>query len=202
MTTRDKQARAMTFLRSPGLWLLVGGLEFLFLLNLSEFLYPGYSVSSDYISDLGVGPMPSSAIFTVAVILFGLMALIAAALMRQRNKKSLIWIFLALTGIGAIGVGSVNENYISLVHRASALAAFLFGNLAALCSHRMVRPPVSYVFILLGLIGLSALALYGGEMYLGLGVGGMERMIVYPSIFWAVLFGTYLSSQDGLASRV
>src|SRR4030042_6775922 len=101
----QRYARVKIVLRSPGLWLLLGGLEFLFLVHLSEFLYPGYSVSDNYISDLGVGPMPSSAIFTVAVVLFGLMALVAAALLRQGNKKSLIWLLLTLTGIGAIGVG-------------------------------------------------------------------------------------------------
>ena len=193
--------RVMAILRSPGLWLLVGGLEILFLVHLSELLYPGYSISANYISDLGVGPMPSSAIFTVAVILFGLMALVAAALLRLKNKKSLICLLLALSGIGAIGVGVFNEDYIPLVHRASALMAFLFGNLAALYSYRMVRPPLACVFALLGLIGLSALALYGGRTYLGLGVGGMERMILYPAMFWAIGFGAYLSAEENRMSR-
>jgi hypothetical membrane protein len=200
VTMSHEDTRAMDFLRSPGLWLLVGGLELLFLVHLSEFLYPGYSVSANYISDLGVGPMPSSIIFTVAVILFGLMALLAAALFRQKDKKSLIWLLVALTGIGAVGVGAVNMDYIPLVHRGSALAAFLFGNLAVLYSFKMVRHPLSYVFALLGLIGLSALALFGAGIYLGLGVGGMERMILYPAMFWAVGFGAYLSAEENRAS--
>jgi hypothetical membrane protein len=191
----------MAILRSPGPWLLVGGLEALFLIHLSEFLYPGYSTSANYISDLGVGPMPSSAIFAVGVILFGLMALVAAALFRQENKKSKIWLFVALSGIGAIGVGAFSMDFIPLIHRASALLAFLFGNLAALYSYRIVRSPVSYVFALLGLIGLSALALFGGEVYLGLGVGGMERMILYPAMLWAIGFGAYLSAEENRASR-
>jgi len=199
--TRRQHSRVMAILRSPGLWLLVGGLEILFLIHLSELLYPGYSISANYISDLGVGPMLSSAMFTVAVILFGLMALLAAALLRQRDRKSLIWLLLALSGIGAIGVGAFNEGY-PLVHRPSALLAFLFGNLAALYSFRMVRPPLAYVFALLGLIGLSALALYGGGIYIGLGVGGMERMILYPAMFWAIGFGAYLSAEEVRVNRV
>ena len=43
-------------LRSPGLWLFLAGLEMLFLVHLAEFVYPGYSVSEDYLSELGVGP--------------------------------------------------------------------------------------------------------------------------------------------------
>lgn len=173
----------------------------LFLVHLSELLYPGYSISANYISDLGTGPTLPSAIFTVAVILFGLMALLAAVLLRKKDRKSLIWLLLALSGIGAIGVGVFNESH-PLLHRPSALLAFLFGNLAALYSYRMVRPPLACVFALLGLIGLSALALYGGEVYLGLGIGGMERMILYPAMFWAIAFGAYLSAEENRVNRV
>jgi hypothetical protein len=42
----------------PGSWLLYASLEVLFLVNIAEFLYPGYSVSQNYISDLGVRPEP------------------------------------------------------------------------------------------------------------------------------------------------
>lgn len=186
----------MGILRSPGLLLLMGGTEILFLIHLSEFLYPGYSVSDDYISDLGIGPVASSALFTAAVILFGLLAILAALQLRQRDKRSLFWVFMALSGIGAVGVGVFNENY-PFVHRPSAFLAFFFGNLAALYSYKLARPPLSLLFALLGLIGISALALYGAGVYLGLGIGGMERMILYPAMFWAIGFGAYLSAEEG-----
>ena len=198
--TSIRLIRANELLRSPGLWLLIGGIEILFLVHLAEFLYPGYSVSEDYISDLGIGPMPSSAIFTVAVVLFGLMALLAAVLLRKKNEKSFFWLFLALSGIGAIGVGVFNENY-PYVHRPSAFLAFFFGNLAAVYSYKLVRPPLSFVFAFLGLIGLSALALYGAKVYLGLGIGGMERMILYPAMFWAIGFGAHLFSEEAPSKK-
>ncbi len=182
-------------MRSPGLWLLVAGMECLFLIHLAEMLYPGYSVSRNYISDLGIGPTRPAILFTAAVILFGLMALGAAVLLWQRDRNSLLWALVALSGIGAVLVGLFNEN-ISLVHRPAALIAFLFGNLAALYSVKLSRPPLSYVFALLGLIGLSALALFGGGVYLGLGIGGMERMILYPAMFWAIAFGAYLCADE------
>jgi len=190
----------MVNLRSPGLWLLVGGLEMLFMAHLAEFLYSGYSTSQNYISDLGVGPTPSRWIFTAAIILFGLMALLTAALLRERFRKSLIWPLLSLSGIGAIGVGVFNEDYIPAVHALFALLAFLFGNLAVIYSCKMVRSPLSYLFILLGLIGLSALVLLGSSTYLGLGAGGMERMIFYPAMFWALGFGAYLLAEESKVS--
>jgi len=192
----------MVEMRSPGLWLLVGGLEMLFMVHLAEFLYSGYSTSQNYISDLGVGPSPSRWIFTAAIILFGLMALVTAALLRQRSDKSWIWLMLALSGVGAIGVGVFNENDIPEVHSVFALMAFLFGNLAVIWSSKMVRSPLSYLFVLLGLIGLLALGLFGGDIYLGLGAGGMERMIFYPAMFWAIGFGAYLLAQENKATPV
>jgi hypothetical membrane protein len=197
-----RRIRFMVNLRSPGFWLLIGGLEMLFMVHLAEFLYPGYSTSQNYISDLGVGPTSSRLIFTGAIIVFGLMALVTAALLRLRPRKSLIWLFLALSGIGAIGVGVFNEDYIPEVHALFALLAFLFGNLAVIYSSKMVRPPMSYLFILLGLIGLSALALFAGNTYAGLGAGGMERMIFYPAMFWAIGFGAYLLAEEERVSRV
>ncbi len=192
----------MVNLRSPGLWLLVGGLEMLFMVHLAELLFSGYSTSQDYISDLGVGPSPSRWIFTAAIILFGLTALVTSALLRQKSRKSLIWLLLASSGIGAIGVGVFNENYIPEVHAFFALLAFLFGNLAVVYSSKMVRSPLSHLFILLGLIGLLALVLFGGDTYLGLGRGGMERMIFYPAMFWSIGFGAYMFAEDNRVGRM
>lgn len=182
----------MTRIRSPGLWLLSGALLMLVSVHLAEFLYPEYSVSQNYISDLGVGPMPSRGIFTAGIIVFGLVVLISAAMMRQTFPRSSMWFLLAASGVGAIGVGIINEDSFLRVHALFAAMAFLFGNLAAVYSYRMVRPPLSWVFVLLGLIGLSALALTGGEIFLGIGAGGMERMIFYPAMFWILAFGAYL----------
>jgi hypothetical membrane protein len=140
--------------------------------------------------------MPSSAIFTVAVTVFGLMSVVTGFLMRQRYPKSQIWILLALSGIGAVGVGIVNEDSIPVLHSLFALMAFMFGNLAAVYSYRLVRSPLSYLFVFLGLIGLSALVLTGGSTYLGLGPGGMERMIFYPAMFWGIGFGTWLLVEE------
>lgn len=171
------------------------------LIHLSEFLFEGYSVSDDYISELGVGPMPSRALFTAAVILFGLMALVAAILFRREDEKSLIWLLLALSGVGAIGVGVFDLNSGPWIHRVSAFLAFFFGNLAALYSYKIVRPPLSYIFAILGLTGLVALALFGSDIYLGLGIGGMERMILYPAMFWAIAFGAGLMAEDARSCR-
>lgn len=180
--------------RQPGLVLVAASLQILFLVNIAEFLYPGYSVSSNFISDLGVGPWPSSGLFTGSVILFGLMMLLTASILFERGG-SLLWLLLAISGLGAVGVGVFNE-HLGPPHVLSALLAFGFGNLAAIYSFKVTRPPLSYVCIGLGAVGLGALVLVGAGADLGLGKGGMERMIFYPGAFWGLAYGTYLMASE------
>jgi len=165
--------------------------------HLAEFLYQGYSVSKNYISDLGVGPSSSRAVFTAAIIVFGLTALVSSVLFRRSHPRSYMWLLLAASGIGAIGVGIFNEDSVPIIHALFAVMAFLFGNLAAVYSYRFVRPSLSYAFVLLGIIGLAALALLAGNTYLGLGAGGMERMVFYPAMIWTLGFGAYLMGDEG-----
>jgi hypothetical membrane protein len=186
----------MTIPRSPGFWLLIAGLEMLFLIHLAEFLYPGYSVSEDYLSKLGIGPTEPRVLFTVALVVFGLMALMASSLFRKRDPKSRLWLLLSISGIGAIGVGIFDMENFRELHGLSALLAFLFGNLSAIYSSKMVRPPMSYLFILLGMIGLVGLAFLGMENDLGLGLGGIERIVFYPAMFWVLAFGAYLLAEE------
>jgi hypothetical membrane protein len=185
-------------LHKPGPWLFLASLEVLFFVHLAEFLYPGYSVSQNYISDLGVGPEPSRSIFTVALISFGVMVLMAAALFRSEDRKNLLWFFFGLSGIGALGVGVFNENMI-LPHTIFALMAFVFGNLAAVYSFTRVGSPFSWMSIILGLLGLSALVLLASDTLFGLGVGGMERIVFYSGIFWALAYSGHLLGIDNLA---
>ncbi len=191
----------MQVLRSPGLWLFVSALELLLLVHLAEFLYPGYSVSQDYLSELGVGPAAPRAVFVVALVAFGLLVLWSSVLLRQRDRKSRMWLLLALSGIGAIGVGAFDMDNFNALHGLSALLAFLFGNLAAIYSSKTVRPPLSWIFAMLGLVGLTALALMGAEADLGLGQGGMERLVFYPAMFWVMTYGVYMMAEDDSPPR-
>lgn len=55
-----------------------------------------------------------------------------------------------------------------------------------------MKPPFSNFAVLLGVVSLVALALFGADIDLSLGRGGMERMIAYPELLWAVGLGSYL----------
>ena len=180
---------------NPGLFLLLGALQALLMVHISEFLYPGYSVSKNFISDLGVGPEPSRSLFTIALIAFGILVVMCVYLMDTTIMPFAVRSLTALSGIGAIGVGIFNENF-GTVHLVFAGMAFGAGNLAAVISSRYVKGPLSPIFATLGIIGLAALALQSSKTFMGLGVGGMERMIFYPLVFWALASGVYLIYLD------
>ena len=173
--------------------LVLGSLELLFLEYLAEFLYPGYSVSLNYISDLGVGPDPSRTIFTAGIIVFGVLATVSVYL--RGGPAWEVPILVALCGAGTIGVGVFDENW-GTVHLVFAGLAFGVGSLAALVSARTVKGPLSILFASLGAIGLIALGLQATGTFMGLGAGGMERMIYYPAILWVLIYGIYLMSIE------
>ncbi|GGP21996.1 membrane protein [Thermocladium modestius] len=183
-----------------GLLLLVGSLGFIFAMNVAEFLFPGYSVSNNYISDLGAmcraGScriiQPSSTIFNTSIILLGIAIIAASIIMAMpREGPKLFPSLFAISGVGAIMVGLFPE-YTGSLHSISALIVFLFGGLAAIASYKLQGSPMNIISIILGLLTLSSLALYVTGHYLGLGPGGMERMIVYPALLWGAAFGAYM----------
>lgn len=171
--------------------LLFGAAQFLLCLVAAEALYPGYSTAANAISDLGVGS--TALLFNLSIAIFGAASLAAAYLLRGKLGK-LLAACMAIAGIGAIGVGAFPET-LGLPHFISALAAFLFGAIAALVSSRKAAAPLSHLFLLLGAISLCALVLEVAGTALGLGHGGMERMIAYPIIIWEIAFAASLARR-------
>jgi hypothetical membrane protein len=181
-----------------GAILFVGVLQFVVGLNVAEDLYPGYSVSMNYISDLGATcditcniVQPSSAIFNSSVILLGLLILVATFFIHRAFRTKLLSILLVLTGVGAIGVGVFSETTLTL-HWIFALITFLFGGLSAIASYKIEKAPKNYLSAMLGILTLAALVLFISGRFLGLGPGGMERMIVYPALLWGIGLGSYM----------
>jgi hypothetical membrane protein len=159
-------------------------------------------MSPNFISDLdlGVWGEPSAAIFNPSTFLFGLLVLASAFFIQREFKMSALSIFVALSGLGAMGVGLFPENTfvvngVPILHTLSAGVGFIFGGIAAITSYKITKAPFRYFSVILGAAALLALILFRTTEsydYLGLGVGGMERMIVYPTLLWTVCFGGYL----------
>jgi hypothetical membrane protein len=183
----------MNSVKAAGTLLFTGALQCVIVgLLVAESLYPGYSVSENYISDLGVGS--TALVFNSSVFLLGLTMIAGAYFVQRGYSYRLLSVCILLAGIGAMGVGLFPETA-GAAHVISSLTTFLFGGLAAITSYRLFKLPFNLLSIILGAMSLVALALFASRTYLGLGCGGMERMVAYPTLLWAIGFGGYLMGQ-------
>jgi len=180
--------------------LFTGCVLFTFLLLLAEFLYPGYSTSRQDISDLGVGPFPSDVLFNGGVFLFGLLGATTATLLYRAGEDRWSCAVLAVAGVGAMGVGLFPEN-VPVLHALSALLAFGGGAVVAILSHRVVGRRLGRFGAVAGAVSLVALALFVSRHDLGLGGGGMERIVLYPSLVWLAAMGAFLMRDWDLTER-
>jgi hypothetical membrane protein len=194
----------MNFKCTTGALLFTGAVLLLTGMHIAEYLYPGYSVSGNYISDLGATCratctvyQPSAFIFNSSVILLGILIILSSYFIWREFNSSIIAALFCLSGLGAVGVGLFPETA-GVLHLIVSFMTFFFGALAAIVANRFVKAPFSYFSVLMGISSLTALVLYGLNVYLGLGQGGMERMIAYPVLMWAIGFGGYMMSNDKL----
>jgi hypothetical membrane protein len=176
----------------------------------AEALYPGvYTTGANEISDLGgtrppdsVVYQPSAAIFDVAMVVVGIMVVVAAWFAHRAFGRRSVTIPVAVLGIGALGVGLFPGNT-GDPHAVFAMVTFIAGGVAAISAARVASGPFRWVSTALGAVSLLTLVTYmvlgDGTPMVDLGVGGIERWIVYPVILWLVAFGGYLS---GLADGV
>jgi hypothetical membrane protein len=192
-----------------GTAIFVGVSQWAFFLVVSEILYSasgtgGYSVSANHISDLGANCPdaggacyipPSALLFDSSVALMGLLLIIGAYFFYRAYRWKPGSAMIALVGVGALGVGFFPETA-GTIHSIFSDIAFLFAGLAAIVTARFQKKPLFYFSIILGFITLAAILLYRGEYYLGLGAGGMERMVVYPVVLWGLGFGGHLMAMD------
>ncbi|MEM1565533.1 MAG: DUF998 domain-containing protein [Candidatus Bathyarchaeia archaeon] len=177
-----------------GALIFVGAVQFILGMLVAECIYPNYSIANNYISDLGKLDAVSAPIFNTSVFLLGLLVTISAYFLRDFVRNKVFLSFLVLCGVGAMGVGTFPEDF-GILHTTVSLIAFLFGALSAIASYKYQKPPLSYFAVILGLTSLVALALFATKVYLGLGKGGMERMIAYPVMLWAIAFGGHLIKE-------
>jgi hypothetical membrane protein len=171
-----------------GVLLFIGTAWFLMGIIIAEALFPNYQVTR-MISDLGVGT--TATIFNSAIFGFGLLLIAAAYLLHTEGAANRwFFVFMALTGFGAAGVGVFPENIV-IPHAISAIMVFICGGLCAILGYRVFSGPWSWFSPILGFITLIAVVLLGTKSYLGLGAGGMERIIAYPLIIWAIGTSVY-----------
>jgi hypothetical membrane protein len=200
MSPPTADARHRSEAAAGALFFLVGAVSLLGII-VAEVLYPDYTTLQE-ISDLGasrppnsVVHQPSSTIFNTTMLVSGALVLAGTSLVHRAFDRRWVTVTLALFGAGVFGVGVFPGNVVPW-HQLFALLTFVAGGLSALVSARVVDGPFRYLCVAFGVLSLAVLAsvvvLGEANPLLVLGLGGVERLVVYPVLLWATGFGGYL----------
>ncbi len=170
-----------------------------------------YSLRFNTISDLGntacgsyAGRLvcsPQHALMNASFITLGITMIIGSLLIFQEFKTTATsatgFSFMAIAGLGTLIVGLVPENSVSSLHVLGATLPFLIGNLGLVVLGFALDIPKSlrYYTLFSGIISLIALVFFTNHAYLGLGTGGLERIVAYPQTMWLIVFGAYISNS-------
>lgn len=186
--------------RWGGSLLLIGAVQFVLAMIVVQLKYPGYSDSMNFVSALGGPHSPWAVVYNSSVMLLGLLTIVGAYLLAagfsKRKSRSVGLGLLILAGAGAFLTGLYPETS-GAIHSDAASLTFLAGPLALLVlTFAMLRDTRwdglrGYTF-LSGLVTLVADVLFSLHAYAGLGLGGMERLIIAPLLLWGIVVGIHL----------
>ena len=189
--------------QSAGVLYAVSGVVMFLAISVAEGLYPGYSVHKNTISDLAATTANTSALVESAGLVWGLCWLVGSYFLFRNTttKKKGLTILNFLPGIGVLLAIFSPENVNVVIHSVGAVVAFVPGAIVVILSYRMmIRSPLRYFSVVLGVLSFAAIILEFGAYYSYavqdvLGPGGTERVIVYPILAWLMIFGGYLASS-------
>ncbi|WP_053731225.1 DUF998 domain-containing protein [Streptomyces sp. WM6378] len=129
------------------------------------------------------------------LLVFGT-ALTGGALWRRGRAAAVARLLLAGAGVGFVLAGlapaDVNENQ----HALGALLIMAAGNIGLLLTgftlaEHSAAAPLRWGTSLLGVTAITAFGLFLSQHYLGLSMGGMERVAAFPLPLWALAAGVH-----------
>lgn len=194
----------------PAIWILSVQYYIIQIVVAKAWSVP-YSLTHNTISDLGntvcgmyAGRFVCSPLhgwMNASFLLLGSTMAVGALLTYQEFRESQLSLtgfsFMAIAGLGTVMVGIFPENTITALHVLSAALPFFIGNVGLVILGLALDVPkiLRYYTLFSGVISLIALGFFVSHHYLGLGIGGMERITAYPQTMWLIVFGIYISSN-------
>ena len=168
---------------------------------------PPYSLGRNTISDLGNTACarfngrnicsPLHLLMNLSFVVLGVTMIFGSILIRRAEKSapagSLGFAFMAIGGFGVVLVGIFPENTVPALHGIGSALPFLIGNIGVVVLGASLEVPgaLRLFTVLVGVVALVALAFYASTHFLGLGEGGIERVVAYPQTVWLIVYGAY-----------
>ena len=172
---------------------------------------PHYSLTRNTISDLGNTSCgifnnrqicsPLHTLMNISFLTLGITMITGSLLLCQSFRKSrnamVGFTLFAIGGAGTALVGIFPENTVSALHGIGAALPFLIGNVGVvILGFSLEVPKILRIYtVLTGSIALAALGVYAIGHYIGLGEGGLERVVAYPQTIWIIILGIYSLAQ-------
>ncbi|WP_327281176.1 DUF998 domain-containing protein [Streptomyces sp. NBC_01278] len=193
---------------------IVGVVQFFVVHGIAESAWARpYSWARNNISDLGSAHCalqpepepryicsPEHGLMNTSFIALGILLALGAALTggvmwRKNPTAAVARLLLAGAGMGFVLAGlapaDVNENQ----HALGALLIMAAGNIGLVLAGMGLADPVPaslrWGTSLLGITAITAFGLFLSRHYLGLGMGGMERVAALPLLLWALVIGVH-----------
>jgi hypothetical membrane protein len=177
-----------------------------------------FSLKTDYISDLGNTACaitlanseravcsPWHLAMNVSFMVLGITMIIGAVLTRDTFPpgwvRELAVVLFSLAGIGVFIVGIYPENTNNARHVLGAGLNFVSGNIALIVfglalAQRPTHRRLMRLSVFAGVLGMLATLLFVSGNYLGIGLGGMERVAAYPMTVWQIVAGVAFLRGD------
>ena len=119
----------------------------------------------------------------------------------KKSRNAIVGFTLfAIGGAGTALVGIFPENTVSTLHGFGAALPFLIGNVGVvILGFSLEVPKIFRIYsVSAGSISLAALGVFASGHYIGLGEGGLERVVAYPQTIWMIILGLYSLAQQRL----
>jgi hypothetical membrane protein len=187
--------------------------------------WPGsYSLSGNYISDLGAahcgasvgGSMGSRAmicspfhvIMNASFLLQGLLIVFGALFVwpsfPKQGLSAAAMLLIGAAGVGVFVVGLAPEDVAPQLHIVGAVSNFVCCNAGmaamgiAMLRWKTPAHAMGLIALAAGMTGLFGFGFLAAGIDLGLGVGGMERVVAYPFPPWLASMGVLLLRRGAL----
>ena len=135
----------------------------------------------------------NATLYNASVVILGLLMLLSVYFIQKAFKSIILSAFIALAGIGTIGVGLLT--YASTEYYVFAGIGYIFFALAAIMSYKFEKAPLTYLSVILGVIALVSLGLWAGNIELGPGIKVTPIIIDMAMMLWLSGFGAHIIGE-------
>lgn len=181
-----------------------------------------YDWFANYISDLGntvCGPFaatpgpavyicsPLHSVMDSSFVIAGVLTVAGTILLwRYWPRRAMLTtglVFVVINGLGKILVGFAPENVNLGLHTLGALniPAGAIGTILIGFAIMRTSRELAIIALLTGFVGLVGFGLFVSGQYLGLGVGGMERVAEYPAELWVAVAGVFIIAKRNVKTQ-